>query len=146
MEYVRGALLLVPDALSRRPDYVTKDPREGLNETGVVDQVMDLPNDPLSVLDANEVFEDLPPAPVTGWVASWRHGWMMAQRHSCDVAAFTPFELCYGVSPMSQLDIFLEAAAHPGPAPRRKGGTAHEMAVKFSSQMRDAHGRLELAE
>ncbi|KAK3258434.1 hypothetical protein CYMTET_32520 [Cymbomonas tetramitiformis] len=38
MEYVKGALLLVPDALSRRPDYVTKDPRDGLKEAGVVDK------------------------------------------------------------------------------------------------------------
>ncbi|KAK3283724.1 hypothetical protein CYMTET_8584 [Cymbomonas tetramitiformis] len=64
-----------------------------------------------------------------------------------DVTGFTPFELCYGVSPMSQLDLFLEAAALPGSA-RRKGGvgTAHEMAAKFSSQLRDARGRLELAQ
>ncbi|KAK3276308.1 hypothetical protein CYMTET_15607 [Cymbomonas tetramitiformis] len=64
-----------------------------------------------------------------------------------DVTGFTPFELCYGVSPMSQLDLFLEAATLPGSA-RRKGGvgTAHEMAVKFSSQLRDARGRLELAQ
>ncbi|KAK3252884.1 hypothetical protein CYMTET_37845 [Cymbomonas tetramitiformis] len=48
---------------------------------------------------------------------------------------------------MSQLDLFLEAAALPGSA-RRKGGvgTAHEMAAKFSSQLRDARGRLELAQ
>eukprot|EP00854_Cymbomonas_tetramitiformis_P034597 gene34597-biopygen34145 len=38
-----------------------------------------------------------------------------------DVTGFTPFELCYGVSPMSQLDLFLEAAVHPGSV-RRKGG------------------------
>ena len=64
-----------------------------------------------------------------------------------DVTGFTPFELCYGVSPMSQLDLFLEAAAPPGSA-RRKGGvgTAHEVAVKFSSQLRDARSRLELAQ
>ena len=64
-----------------------------------------------------------------------------------DVTGFTPFELCYGVSPMSQLDMFLEAAAHPSSA-RRKGGvgTAHEMASRFSSQLRDARSRLELAQ
>eukprot|EP00854_Cymbomonas_tetramitiformis_P034603 gene34603-biopygen34221 len=64
-----------------------------------------------------------------------------------EATGFTPFELCYGVSPMSQLDLFLEAAAEPG-AQRRKGGvgTAHEMAVKFSSQLRDARARLELAQ
>jgi len=70
MEYVKGALLLVPDALSRRPDYVAKDPREGLKEAGVVDKETDLPKDPLSVLDSDEMFEDLPPAPVPSWVAS----------------------------------------------------------------------------
>ena len=77
MEYVKGALLLVPDALSRRPDYVTKDPREGLKEAGVVDKETDLPKDPLSVLDADEIFEDHPPPPVPGWVAtmeSWMDG------------------------------------------------------------------------
>ncbi|KAK3253788.1 hypothetical protein CYMTET_36970 [Cymbomonas tetramitiformis] len=38
-----------------------------------------------------------------------------------EATGFTPFELCYGVSPMSQLDLFLEAATEPG-AQRRKGG------------------------
>ncbi|KAK3270860.1 hypothetical protein CYMTET_20755 [Cymbomonas tetramitiformis] len=77
MEYVKGALLLVPDALSRRPDYVTKDPRDGLKEAGVVDKETDLPKDPLSVLDVEEIFEDHPPPPVPGWVAtmeSWMDG------------------------------------------------------------------------
>ncbi|KAK3259784.1 hypothetical protein CYMTET_31233 [Cymbomonas tetramitiformis] len=77
MEYVKGGLLLVPDALSHRPDYVTKDPREGLKEAGVVDKEMDLPKDPLSVLDVDEIFEDHPPPPVPGWVAtmeSWMDG------------------------------------------------------------------------
>ncbi|KAK3233118.1 hypothetical protein CYMTET_56569 [Cymbomonas tetramitiformis] len=63
-----------------------------------------------------------------------------------DVTGFTPFELCCGVSPMSQLDIFLEAAQlHSG---RRKGGvgTAHEWASRFSSQLRDARSKLELAQ
>ncbi|KAK3282053.1 hypothetical protein CYMTET_10181 [Cymbomonas tetramitiformis] len=37
-----------------------------------------------------------------------------------DVTGFTPFELCYGVSPMSQLDLFLEAATLPqGAFPRK---------------------------
>ena len=36
MEYVKGALLSVPDALSRRPDYVSTSPREGLKEAGVL--------------------------------------------------------------------------------------------------------------
>ncbi|KAK3241898.1 hypothetical protein CYMTET_48379 [Cymbomonas tetramitiformis] len=63
-----------------------------------------------------------------------------------DVTGFTPFELCYGVSPMSQLDMFLEAAQSTDG--RRKGGvgTAHEWAFRFSSQLRDARGRLELAQ
>ena len=39
-----------------------------------------------------------------------------------DVTGFTPFELCYGVSPMSQLDLFLEAAVQPGSAQRTGGG------------------------
>eukprot|EP00854_Cymbomonas_tetramitiformis_P015914 gene15914-biopygen16408 len=77
MECVKGALLLVPDALSRRPDYVTKDPQEGLKEAGVVDKETDLPKEPLSVPDADEIFEDYPPTPVPGWVAtieSWMNG------------------------------------------------------------------------
>ncbi|KAK3270799.1 hypothetical protein CYMTET_20817 [Cymbomonas tetramitiformis] len=59
---------------------------------------------------------------------------------------FTPFELVYGFSPLSQLDMFLEAAQST--AGRRKGGvgTAHEVAAKFSSQLRDARQRLELAQ
>eukprot|EP00854_Cymbomonas_tetramitiformis_P023380 gene23380-biopygen24178 len=63
-----------------------------------------------------------------------------------DFTGFTPFELCYGVSPMSQLDMFLEAA-QPASG-RRKGGvgTAHEWASRFSSQLRDARSRLELAQ
>ncbi|KAK3282226.1 hypothetical protein CYMTET_10029 [Cymbomonas tetramitiformis] len=111
-----------------------------------------------------------------------------------DVTGFTPFELCYGVSPMSQLDLFLEAVADifrggdsarmgnfichisapslartPKLLAARKNlilnifpawrlrlslalrdekegvGTAHEMAVKFLSQLRDARG-LKLAQ
>ncbi|KAK3246034.1 hypothetical protein CYMTET_44420 [Cymbomonas tetramitiformis] len=63
-----------------------------------------------------------------------------------DVTGFTPFELWCGVSPMSQLDIFSEAAQlHSG---RRKGGvgTALEWASRFSSQLRDARSKLELAQ
>ena len=47
---------------------------------------------------------------------------------------------------MSQLDMFLEAAQSTDG--RRKGGvgTAHEWAFRFSSQLRDARGRLELAQ
>ncbi|KAK3243595.1 hypothetical protein CYMTET_46750 [Cymbomonas tetramitiformis] len=40
-----------------------------------------------------------------------------------EATGFTPFELCYGVSPMSQLDLFLEAATEPGNR-RRTGGRA----------------------
>ncbi|KAK3285852.1 hypothetical protein CYMTET_6563 [Cymbomonas tetramitiformis] len=55
---------------------------------------------------------------------------------SCsDVTAFTSFEFCYGVSPMSWLDIFLEAATHPGFARR-----------KFSLWLRDARVQHELAQ
>eukprot|EP00854_Cymbomonas_tetramitiformis_P034219 gene34219-biopygen20930 len=36
MEYIKGALRLVPDALSRRPDFKDKDVREGLKEAAVV--------------------------------------------------------------------------------------------------------------
>ena len=60
MEYVKGALLLVPDALSRRPDYAAKTPREGLKEAGVLDGKSDLPKDPLSVLDSSDLFEQGP--------------------------------------------------------------------------------------
>ncbi|KAK3286452.1 hypothetical protein CYMTET_5991 [Cymbomonas tetramitiformis] len=63
-----------------------------------------------------------------------------------EATGYTPFELCCGVSPLSQLDLFLEAAR--GDAGRRQGGvgTAHEFAAKFSSQLRDAKHRLELAQ
>eukprot|EP00854_Cymbomonas_tetramitiformis_P027566 gene27566-biopygen28580 len=60
MEYVKGALLLVPDALSRRPDYAVKTPREGLQEAGILDAKCDLPKDPLSVLDASDLFIEGP--------------------------------------------------------------------------------------
>ena len=64
----------------------------------------------------------------------------------CESTGFTPFELCCGVSPLSQLDMFLEAARLD--AGRRTGGvgTAHEFAAKFSSQLRDARQRLEMAQ
>eukprot|EP00854_Cymbomonas_tetramitiformis_P016299 gene16299-biopygen16807 len=63
-----------------------------------------------------------------------------------EATGYTPFELCCGVSPLSQLDLFLEAAKSD--AGRRQGGvgTAHEFAAKFSSQLRDAKHRLELAQ
>ncbi|KAK3233973.1 hypothetical protein CYMTET_55753 [Cymbomonas tetramitiformis] len=69
MEYVKGALLLVPDALSRRPDYVEKTPRQGLKDAGVVNPITDLPSDPTSVLDTNDIFEDKPPDPAPPWLA-----------------------------------------------------------------------------
>ena len=44
MEYIPGALLWVPDALSRRPDYKEVSAREGLLEAGFVDPKTGLPN------------------------------------------------------------------------------------------------------
>eukprot|EP00854_Cymbomonas_tetramitiformis_P011174 gene11174-biopygen11456 len=63
-----------------------------------------------------------------------------------DVTGFTPFELVLGHSPMSQLDLFLQAAT--GQHSKRKGGegTAHEMASKFAAQLEDARTKLELAQ
>ncbi|KAK3269130.1 hypothetical protein CYMTET_22395 [Cymbomonas tetramitiformis] len=63
-----------------------------------------------------------------------------------DVTGFTPFELVFGHSPMSQLDLFLQAAK--GDSPQRKGGegSAHEMASRFSAQLADARVKLELAQ
>ncbi|KAK3250378.1 hypothetical protein CYMTET_40236 [Cymbomonas tetramitiformis] len=63
-----------------------------------------------------------------------------------DVTGFTPFELVLGHSPMSQLDLFLQAAK--GDSPQRKGGegSAHEMASRFSAQLADARVKLELAQ
>ncbi|KAK3232650.1 hypothetical protein CYMTET_57003 [Cymbomonas tetramitiformis] len=69
MEYVKGALLLVPDALSRRPGYVEKTPRQGLKDAGVVNPITDLPSDPTSVLETNDIFEDKPPDPAPPWLA-----------------------------------------------------------------------------
>ena len=46
MEYIKGALLMVPDALSRRPDYKDIDAREGLREAGMLDPTSDLPTNP----------------------------------------------------------------------------------------------------
>jgi hypothetical protein len=63
-----------------------------------------------------------------------------------DVTGFTPFELVLGHSPMSQLDLFLQAAQ--GPSTKRKGGegTAHEMASRFAARLEDARTKLELAQ
>ncbi|KAK3259790.1 hypothetical protein CYMTET_31227 [Cymbomonas tetramitiformis] len=74
MEYIKGALLLVPDALSRRPDFKDKDVREGLREAGVLDPVSDLPTNPLSALDTEEFFEIMPPPSRPSWaqeIDSW---------------------------------------------------------------------------
>ncbi|KAK3251114.1 hypothetical protein CYMTET_39538 [Cymbomonas tetramitiformis] len=63
-----------------------------------------------------------------------------------DVTGFTPFELVLGHSPMSQLDLFLQAAK--GNSAQRKGGegSAHEMASRFAAQLEDARVKLELAQ
>ncbi|KAK3274914.1 hypothetical protein CYMTET_16929 [Cymbomonas tetramitiformis] len=66
MEYIKGALLLVPDALSRRPDFKDKDVREGLKEAGVIDPTSDLPKDPLATLES-ECFSSSPPAAHPHW-------------------------------------------------------------------------------
>ncbi|KAK3289244.1 hypothetical protein CYMTET_3313 [Cymbomonas tetramitiformis] len=66
MEYIKGALLLVPDALSRRPDFKDKDVREGLKEAGVIDSTSDLPKDPLATLES-ECFSSSPPAAHPHW-------------------------------------------------------------------------------
>ncbi|KAK3264125.1 hypothetical protein CYMTET_27115 [Cymbomonas tetramitiformis] len=73
MEYIKGALLLVPDALFRRPDFKDKDVREGLKEAGVIDPTSDLPKDPLASLES-ECFTSSPPADHPQWaqtVDSW---------------------------------------------------------------------------
>ncbi|KAK3250202.1 hypothetical protein CYMTET_40407 [Cymbomonas tetramitiformis] len=71
MEYVKGALLLVSDALSRRPDYVTLSPRAGLVESGVVDGKTDRPAGlVLNAAEAAGDFGDEPPVPVPAWLAT----------------------------------------------------------------------------
>ena len=67
MEYVKGALLLVPDALSRRPDYVSTSPREGLKEAGVLDIKSDMPINLLSAMDFSNVFEEGPSPSYPAW-------------------------------------------------------------------------------
>ncbi|KAK3272047.1 hypothetical protein CYMTET_19636 [Cymbomonas tetramitiformis] len=62
-----------------------------------------------------------------------------------DVTGFTPFELVYGHSPLSQLDLFLSAARGPGQG-RGKEGTAHEVLSKFRGQLDSARASLELAQ
>ncbi|KAK3263897.1 hypothetical protein CYMTET_27326 [Cymbomonas tetramitiformis] len=66
LEYIKGALLLIPDALSRRPDFKDKDVREGLKEAGVIDPTSDLPKDPLATLES-ECFSSAPPAAHPHW-------------------------------------------------------------------------------
>jgi len=63
-----------------------------------------------------------------------------------DVTGFTPFELVLGHSPMSQLDMFLQAAQ--GPSSQCKGGegTAHEMASRFAARLEDARAKPEQAQ
>ncbi|KAK3248463.1 hypothetical protein CYMTET_42071 [Cymbomonas tetramitiformis] len=63
-----------------------------------------------------------------------------------DVTGFTLFHLVLGHSPMSQLDLFLQAAT--GQNSKRKGGegTAREMTSKFAARLEDACAKLELAQ
>jgi len=83
MEYVKGALLLVPDALFRRPDYVALSPRAGLTEAGVIDKKTDRPAGVvLNAVDATDAFGDAPPAPVPTWLATieaWMDGALTLQ-------------------------------------------------------------------
>ena len=68
-----GALLVVPDALSRRPDYVVKSPREGLAEAGVLNKETDLPEGvkmELNGMDSDEMCTSKSPAAVPAWLAT----------------------------------------------------------------------------
>eukprot|EP00854_Cymbomonas_tetramitiformis_P007313 gene7313-biopygen7394 len=69
MEYAKGALLLVPDALSRRPDYVSKSPREGLKEAGVLDDKSDMPKTSLAAMNTSSIFEEGPSKSYPAWHA-----------------------------------------------------------------------------
>ncbi|KAK3258204.1 hypothetical protein CYMTET_32741 [Cymbomonas tetramitiformis] len=69
------------------------------------------------------------------------------------VTGFTPFELCYGHAPASQLDFFVEAAlasrrgrAKGGRGDVVKKGTAHETARQFVQQLQTARDRLLVAQ
>eukprot|EP00854_Cymbomonas_tetramitiformis_P018789 gene18789-22446_t len=42
---------------------------KGLKDAGVVNPITDLPSDPTSVLDTNDIFEDKPPDPAPPWLA-----------------------------------------------------------------------------
>eukprot|EP00854_Cymbomonas_tetramitiformis_P011813 gene11813-biopygen12132 len=98
----------------------------------------------------NRVIEDMLRSFVDANVADWdlfaTNVEFAINDSRSDATGYTPFELCCGVSPLSQLDLFLEAAKLDGG--RRQGGvgTAHEFAAKFSSQLRDARHRMELAQ
>ncbi|KAK3234152.1 hypothetical protein CYMTET_55581 [Cymbomonas tetramitiformis] len=95
MEYVIGALLVVPDALSRRSDYVVKSPREWLAEAGVLpDKETDLPVGMGAKLNAVSVMTEhgsTPPAPAPIWLAtveSWEEKvlTLQAAEQALDVA------------------------------------------------------------
>ncbi|KAK3287906.1 hypothetical protein CYMTET_4584 [Cymbomonas tetramitiformis] len=77
MEYIKGALLMVPDALSRRPDYKDLDAREGLREAGILDPTSDLPTNPLSSIDAEETLFSTFPASSPTWVQEL-NSWLAA--------------------------------------------------------------------
>ncbi|KAK3288479.1 hypothetical protein CYMTET_4043 [Cymbomonas tetramitiformis] len=77
MEYIKGALLMVPDALSRRPDYKDLDAREGLREAGVLDPVSDLPTNPLTSIDAEETLSSTFPASTPPWIQEL-NSWLAA--------------------------------------------------------------------
>ncbi|KAK3258010.1 hypothetical protein CYMTET_32924 [Cymbomonas tetramitiformis] len=69
------------------------------------------------------------------------------------VTGFTPFELCYGHAPASQLDFFVEAAlaarrgrAKGGRGDAVKKGTAHETARQFVRQLHAAREKLLVAQ
>ena len=69
------------------------------------------------------------------------------------VTGFTPFELCYGHAPASQLDFFVEAAlaarrgrAKGGRGDAVKKGTAHETARQFVHQLHAAREKLLVAQ
>ncbi|KAK3261827.1 hypothetical protein CYMTET_29285 [Cymbomonas tetramitiformis] len=72
MEYVKGGLLSVHDALSRGPDYVSKSPRECLKEAGVsLDDKSDMPKISLAAMDdtTSNIFEEGPSKCYPAWHA-----------------------------------------------------------------------------
>ena len=56
MEYIPGALLWVPDALSRRPDYKEISARDGLVEAGFVHPITGKPQRPPSASNSPQQF------------------------------------------------------------------------------------------